>query len=308
MTRRWLWLALPLVACVPADEALGLGSVQFLFTASSRTTNGIYPGEFDASEGVRYRLDFDRVVLGFRTMTVGKIGAPDTCSYRGRGAASDVVFRPLGPSRGLVQTFNGISPVECPDVGAIFTVPGDTTVLDANATSEDLVELAQNGLHALVDATATPADDDSPPTKIQLRFNPVTTSTRFGGCREATGGKDGRGTRILVGQRDQATVYFAAENLFRQALSGGSLPFRVRPFIRADERGNADGVVTMDEIDDLPLSSLPGDFYQLPVSSTSNNVAGSYPSLGDFVRFLFRFTLLFRSENGLCTGNEPGSE
>lgn len=287
-----------LSACVPADEALGLGSVQFTVTASNRTKAGIYPGE--SRDG--YRVDFDRVVLGFRTMTVGKVGAPDTCSYRGRGAANDAVFRPLGPSPGLVQTFNGLSPVECPDVGAIFGLPTNATVLDANATSADLVELAERGLHAIIDATATPSDG-SGPLGIRLRFRPQTTSTRFGGCHEAT-----RGTRILEGKRDQVTVYFAAENLFREAISS-TVPFRIAPFAQADARGDADGVATMDEIDDLPLSAIPsGDFYQVPVSTTANNVAGAYPSLGDFVRFLFRFTLLYRTENGLCTGNEPGSQ
>ena len=39
------------------------------------------------------------------------------------------------------------------------------------------------------------------------------------------------GTRIPVGQRDQATVYFAAGEPVPVA-PGGSLPFRVWPFIR----------------------------------------------------------------------------
>lgn len=287
-------------ACVPADEAVGLGAVQFTFTASSRTKLGIYSGETRDS----YRVDFDRVILGFKTMTVGKIGAPNTCSYRGRGAIADAVFRPVGPRTGLVQTFNGISPVECPDVGVIFGAPSDTTVVDANATSDDLVELAQGGLHAIVDATATPDFFPSrDPIKIKLRFNPVTTSTRFGGCREAT-----RGTRILRGKRDEATVFFAAENLFREAISD-TVPFRIRPFVQADERGDGDGIVTMEELDNLPLSAIPdGDFYQIPVSATATNIQGRFPSLGDFVRFLFRNTMRFRTENGFCVGNEPGSE
>jgi hypothetical protein len=305
-------IALVVAACVPADEALGLGSVQFTFTASSHTKNDIYPGETQGpNDGGGYRVHFDRVILSFRTMTVGKLGAPDTCSYRGRGAVSDAVFRPLGAKTGLVQTFNGMSPVECPDVGVIFDAPTDTTVVDANATPQDLIELAQGGLHAIIDVTATPTDElpsnpiavPTRPTKIQLRFNPITTSTRFGGCREAT-----RGTRIRQGNRDEATVYFAAENLFRGAISS-TYPFRIRPFIQADERGNGDGVATMEEVDNMPLSAIPdNDLYQVPSSTSANNVQGRFPSLGDFVRFLFRFTLLYRTENGLCTGNEPGSD
>lgn len=297
-------LVLAFVACVPTDEALGLGSVQFTFTASTQTKSDVY----DTTD--HYRLHFDRVILSLRTMTVGKIGAPDTCSYRGRGAVSNAVFSPLGPAPGLVQTFNGISPVECPDVGAIFSAPTDVTVVDANATSKDLVELAQSGLHALVDVTATPVDGFTPPTSIRLRFHPATTATRFGGCRAATGtgGVDGRGTRILEGERDEATVFFAAENLFRDALTSRAA-LRARPFVQADELGDNDGVATMAELDQLPLTAIrEGEFYRVPTSATSSNVAGAFPSLGDFVRFLFRYTLLFRSEFGLCSGNEPGTE
>lgn len=296
---KWAIVIATLAACVPADDAVGLGSVQFTFTASSQTRGGIAVLR-PSADG--YRLTFDRVVLGFKTMTVGKIGAPDTCSYRGRGGVSDAVFSPIGATPGLVQTFNGIAPVSCPDVGVIFGIPDNGTVVDANATSDELVELAEDGLHALVDATATPVGADHTSTKIQLRFNPTTTSTRFGGCRADT-----RGTRILVGKRDEATVIFAAENLFRSVISASG-DIRILPFLLADSAGNRDGIVTMDEIDRLPLSSLGSLSYQVPLSATATNVAGAYPSLGDFVRFLFRFTVLFRTEQGECVGNEPGSE
>ena len=97
-----------------------------------------------------------------------------------------------------------------------------------------------------------------------------------------------------------AAVRFAAENLCREALST-SAGLRIEPFAKADLDGNADDVVTMDELDELRLSRLgQWDFYQLPNGTT----AGSF---GDFVRVLFRFSFLYRSE-GLCLGNEPGTE
>jgi hypothetical protein len=293
-----------LAACVPADDAVGLGSVQFTFTSSKRTLNGIIADE--TRDG--YALSFDRVLLSFKTMTVGKIGAPDTCSYRGRGATSDAVFDAKFGT-GLVQTFNGISPVLCPDVGVIFGEPDNATILDNGGTSDQLVELAEQHLHALIDVTATPDgsednDFETTPYKIQLRFEPIYTSTRFGGCREAT-----RGVKINVGERQTPSVYFAAENLFREAISN-SVAFRIHPFAQAD--ANRDHVVTMDELDALPLTEIPevDSFYQVPPSDTGTNEKkdfGDFASLGDFVRFLFRFTLLYQSENGLCVGNEPGS-
>jgi len=44
-----------------------------------------------------------------------------------------------------------------------------------------------------------------------------------------------------------------------------------------------------------------GQFYQLPDGSRRG-------TFGDYVRALFRFTVMFRTEDGLCIGNEPGAE
>jgi len=294
--RRLLLCALLVGACVPADEALSLGSVQFTFTASERTVDGLPSGQTRD----QYSVTFDRVVLGFKTMTVGKIGAPDTCSYRGRGAVTDVVF---DPRFGLVQTFNGIQPVDCPDVGVIFGAPENTTVPAEGTASNELVALAEGGFHALVDATATPPPRFGralEPYKLELRFDPITTSTRFGGCRAAT-----KGVRIIAGSRDSATVRFAAENLFRETISNSG-DIRVAPFAQADAQGNNDHVVTMAELDELQLSTIiAGDFYQLPTEARAVGASVSSGTFGDFVRFLFRFTLQFRNE-GLCIGNPPG--
>ncbi len=285
------WLGLGgLAACVPADEAVGLGSVQFTFKVSVQTQEGVTETEtLD-----RWALRFDRVVLGFKTMTLGRIGDTDICSFRGRGARSDVVF---DPRFGVVQTFNGIQPAECPDVGIIFGPPGSETTLGEGVTSKDLIELAEGDpAHAIVEATATKQTEfSSRKLRIRLRFDSLRTATRFGGCRAAA-----RGVRILEGRRDEVSVRFAAENLFREALST-SAGFRIEPFAKADLDGNADDVVTMDELDELRLSRLAQwDFYQLPNGTT----AGSF---GDFVRVLFRFSFSYRSE-GLCLGNEPGTE
>jgi len=293
---RWCALACAaaLSACVPADEAIGLGSVQFTFRASPMTQEGI-----QESETVdRWSIDFDRIVLGFKTMTIGQVGVADVCSYRGRGAATDVVF---DPRLGVVQTFNGLQPVQCPDVGIIFGPPWDTTTLGDGATSQDLVELGTGRpAHAIVEATANRRRfSGSGPTtlRIALRFDTDLTSSRFGGCRAAA-----RGIRILEGERDQVSVRFAAERLFAEAISTNAR-LRVAPFAVADREGNDDGIVTMDELDSLPLWELGvvGEFYQLPDGSR----AGSF---GDFVRVLFRFTIMFRNDDGLCVGNEPGSE
>lgn len=283
-----LTLGLGLASCVPTDEALDLGSVAFHVTASERTRRGLSTEE--SVDG--WALRFDRVVLGFKTMTIGTFGDEDTCAYRGRGAASNVVFDPL---RGVVQTFNGLRPVACPDVGVILGPPDDATTLAGGATWDDLVELASDEpAHAVVEATAW---RDARPgggrdrVRIALRFDTARTSAMFGGCRAATE----RGVRAVAGEREEVRVRFAAEALFREAIST-TAGVRVQPFVQADARGDDDGVVTMDDLDALPLADVFGEFYQLPNGSRAG-------SLGDYVRTLFRFTLGFR-EAGLCVGHE----
>jgi hypothetical protein len=295
-----LGLALGVSACVPADDASGLGSVEFYIGASDITAGresdlGAPPYAL-SDDG--WRIQFERVLLGFKTMTIGKIGFADVCSYRGRGALSDVVF---DPRVGIQQTFNGIQPVECPDVGIILGAPGPQTTFAGGATAGDVFDLAAGrAAHAIVEASARYVGGGPPraPVRIQLRFDSERTTRRFAGCREET-----RGVTVLPSQRDSAIVRFSAELLFRDALSP-TARLIMAPFLQADASGDRDGVITMDELDALPLvfvETETGPRYRLP-----NGAREGF--FGDWLRALFRFAFKFRSAFGTCTGTEPGIE
>jgi hypothetical protein len=275
-----------LAACVPADDAAGFGSVQFAFKASPGT---------ERSERVvltddGWLLRFDRVVLGFKTMTIDKIGSTDVCAFRGRGLASDVVF---DPRVGLEQTFNGIQAADCPDVGILFGPPGSTTTLGGGATSRDLTDLlADPPAHAIVEATATPVGRFAesvagPGVRILLRFDPSRTTTQFGGCRAGT-----RGVTIVPGKRDLVSVRFAAERLFRDGTQPNA-ELRIGPFFDADS--DEDGIVTMKELDAFRLNDSLGG-------------AAAVRTLGDSVRNHFRSAFTFRDEDGVCVGSPPGTQ
>lgn len=284
-------VALALAACVPADEALALGSVSFTVNASHAAESGFVTADVMNDGTIGWNIRFDRVVLGFRTVTIGKVGDDDRCAFRGRGERSDVVF---DPRAGLVQTFNGIKPADCEDVGIFLAPPGDTTDVGPGVVPADLFDLAADPVaHAIVEATAR---HDEETFRVRLRFDTTRTASRFGGCAAAV-----RGIRVVANERKSATITFSPENLFRDALGFGS-NLRLTPFMEADENGDGDGIATMTEIDALPLARLRGfgDFYQLP----NGTIAGSF---GDYLRALFRFTFRYR-ESGSCFGNEPGSE
>lgn len=282
--------ALPLLAlcaaaaCVPADQALELGATQFTLGATSLTISGV-SSNLTADH---FEIAFGRIVLGFKTMTIGKVGSSNTCSYRGSAQRADVVY---DPRHGPIQSFNGIQPVVCPDVGMIFGAPDGASTLGAGVPSSDLVALAVDApAHAIVDATTTSPSGET--WTVHMRFDTARTASRFGGCHL----DDARGVSILARQRDEAPVLFGAENLFRELLNDNTSEMRGAAFAIADRNG--DHVTTMPEIDATPLSDLGGDAYQL--------VDGSQDGFfGDYLRQLFRFTVYFRNMEGACVGNDP---
>ena len=285
----------PPLACVPADEALPLGSAQF--TVTGRGSPRVFT-ENDVRDGWNIRID--RFVIAFRTMTIVNLQNSDQCSYRGRGAASNVVFE--GVEGTLVQAFNGLKPGACPDVGLRLGVPDDRTTLGEGATFADLVNLA-SGIPAIaqLEATATHAAEDFPETAartmhLSLRFDATRTSIAFGGCRDAT-----RGAKIRPEARDAILVSFATEAFFRDVIAP-SAALRFDPFADADRFGNGDQTITMEELDAVRLADVaqvyPG-VYQLPSGASTG-------TFGDYVRAQFQFSLKF-GDGGLCNGIEPGT-
>jgi hypothetical protein len=291
-------LAVPVLlaaSCVPADEALPLGSAQFTVTGRGSPRTLTEDRVADA-----WSVVVDRFVLSFQSMTIVNLLDSDQCAYRGRGAQVNTVFD--GTSGSLVQAFNGIKPGDCPDVGMRLASPDDRFVVGEGATTDDLVGLASGSpAHALFEATATRGAGGGRPegarVKIRLRFDTERTARSFGGCRDAI-----RGARIRPEARYAVFVAFAAEAFFRDAVST-SAQLRVEPFAFADASGDGDGTVTMDELDAVSLVSIRarfGPFYQLPSGARSG-------SFGDYVRAQFQFAVTF-GNGGLCNGIEPGTE
>lgn len=280
-------------SCVPADEALPLGSAQFTITGrgSPRTL----------SEDVvieRWSIHVDRFLLSFRTMTIVNLQDSEQCAYRGRGAQMNVVFD--GAEGSVVQAFNGLKPGDCPDVGMRLGAPDDRSVPGDGATAADIAALATGRpAHALFEATAVrkarpPLTTEDETLHLSLRFDSDRSASSFGGCRDAI-----RGARIRPEARYAVFVNVAAEAFFRDAISSNA-QLSIDPFVRADRAGNDDGEVTMDELDDFPLSSAGGSFYQLPNGSRRG-------SFGDYVRAQLMFAVRY-GEGGLCNGIEPGTE
>lgn len=279
-------------ACVPADEALPLGSAQF--TVTGRGSPRVMSEEVFVDD---WSVHVDRFVLSFHTMTIVNLTDSGQCAYRGRGAETNVVFD--GTEGSVVQAFNGIKPGDCTDVGIRLGPPDDLTTVGEGATPSDLIALATGRpAHALFEATATHKRSFGAPLehevlRLSLRFDTERTASAFGGCRDAI-----RGVKIRPEARYAVFVAIAAEAFFRDAISQ-SAQLRVTPFAQADVQANSDGIVTMDELDAFPLDQAGGPFYELP-SGTKN------ASFGDYVRAQFMFAVKY-GNGGLCNGIEPGT-
>jgi hypothetical protein len=280
-------------ACVPADQALPLGSLEFDMKASHITTEGI-----PASTVVDgWAITVDRALLALKTITIGETGDPSKCSYRGRGQQGDVVF---DPRYGNVQIFNGVEPDVCPDVGFVLQPPDSNTIPGAGATGKDLQMLAEgNPAHAYLEMTAT-SGETGQVYQLTLRFETDSTPSRFGGCQAGV-----KGVQVVANQRIRSTIAFAADAVFRQSIDPNAA-LRFLPFKDADDpkvtaAANGDGVITMAELDALPLDAARrySDTYQLQDGSTA-------ASFGTFVREQLKFAFFF-DEDGACVGDDPGT-
>ncbi len=292
-----LALAFVLVACVPADEAIPTGSAQF--TIFAKDEDLFLSHERFVALGQGWDIEIERAMVSFKTMTIGKVGVADQCSYRGRGARNNVLF---DLSRGNVQTFNGIQPGDCPDVGLVLGIPDLATTLGEGTTVADIgAMVAAPASHFIIAGRAIPAtprfagDRPSEPYRFYLRFDPARTTTSYGGCRDTM-----RGVHIVPEERQRANVTFNPAAIFRQAIAPG-VPLDFRPFARADIDSNDDKLVTMDELDQVKLSSVRQGFSQLYVLP-DGQLDGTF---GDFVRAQLRFVFQY-GESGVCNGNPPG--
>ncbi|MBS2018205.1 MAG: hypothetical protein JST00_35365 [Deltaproteobacteria bacterium] len=288
------------VACVPSDEALPTGSAEF--TLFTKDDDLYLPVTRFVDRRRRWDVRIDRIRGSFKTVTIGQVGVPEQCSYRGRGALSNLIF---DLSRGNTQTFNGIQPGLCPDVGIVFGAPDSATTLGAGMTVADLADMVVAPTsHVIIEGTATPraapGDDPTPPYRLLLRFDTARTTTTWGGCRDS---ESRRGVTIVPEQRQRADMLFRPQAIFREIIAP-TANLRFEPLALADDDGNRDGIVTMDELDDITLASVRqiagSQTYVLPDGVQAG-------SLGDYVRAQLRFVFQFNGA-GICNGNPAGVE
>lgn len=287
-------------SCIPDDDAPRLGSVAFTFGASRLTTAGFSARTM--ADG--WTLTVTRVLLSYDSVTVSETTDGDAsipglvisdrkCAYRGRGARRHVVF---DPRFGNLQTLNGMEPGECPDVGFVLEAPGVDTEPGLGATGADVAELAADPpAVALFEARASRRGKS---VEVKLRFDRARSPSAFTACQVATGVGLSRGVVVRAGERQQLSFQFLAESLFRDDIGGAFLRFD--PWERADVSfGDGDGVVTMSDLDAVPLTAVRGGPYTL----ASGSRRGTF---GDFVRQQLGYAFGYL-DTGFCSPSASAS-
>lgn len=288
-------------ACVPTDEALPTGSAEF--TIYAKDDELYVPADNLGSFGRRWNVRFDRIRMSFKTVTIGQVGVPEQCSYRGRGARSNVIF---DLSRGNIQTFNGLGAGDCPDVGVVLGLPDLATTLGAGMTVDDIgAMLAPPASHVIVEGRATPADPGdvaTQPYSFLLRFDTARSATTFGGCRSQV---LRRGVRIVPEQRQHERITF---NPFPLLFLKNGSQATFEHLAAADDDGNRDGIVTMEELDQMTLErcrQVVGSTFDRSICTLRDNVTTG--TVGDLVRDHLRDVIRY-NDVGPCNGNPPGVE
>lgn len=250
--------ALELVAC---GEATGEGDVEFTVWGEDYIEQEIPAEEFEDGFSVSY----DEFLVVLSDVTVAGGDGPEQTIERAR--LYDLTKpgpHPLGTLRNLPEGAHR-------EVSYRHPAADDDTTRDDSASAAQLAFMRQNELRLYASGRATSPDDES-----------FTFAWGFGGtieyrdCVDVRGGQQTHGIVVGDGTLEKHQLTIHGDHLFYDDLASPDALLRFQALADAD--ANADGEVTLAELDQVRLASLSSD-------------AGSYgvgafdiDDLGAFVR------------------------
>jgi len=159
--------------------------------------------------------------------------------------------------------------------------PGDL------ATAEDVALLLADQATVHVEGTATS------PTGAQKTFNwSFGTPTYFEGCHGEQDGKEVDGVLVTNGGTQNVELTVHGDHLFYDDLQSEEAVPRFQALADAD--ANNDGLITLEELDQVPLYTIP-----IEKGTYGTGALGNVNTLGDYERTLSRTIGHYRGE-GSC--------
>jgi hypothetical protein len=167
--------------------------------------------------------------------------------------------------------------------------PGDL------ATDADVALLQTDQASVHVEGTATS------PANTQKTFSwSFAPATLFQGCHGEQDGKEVEGVLVTNGGTQEVELTVHGDHMFYDDLQSEEGGPRFQAYADAD--ANADGTVTLEELDQVPLYTIP-----VEKGTYGTGALGNVNTLGQYVRTLARTIGHYRGE-GSCNSKEVGGQ
>jgi hypothetical protein len=176
--------------------------------------------------------------------------------------------------RVLARRYNAVEVVIAPSTSAVA----------AGAEAADVAFMTEGGWSVHVEGRAA---RDANEATFAWSF---ATATRAQGCQTVG---DGEGQVVRAGHDNEAQLTVHGDHLFFDDLAAGDAAMRFEPLFLSDgaDGSEANGVITLEELGAVDLTTLPPDRY---------GNAGNAETLADFVAALSRTLVHFNGE-GECS-------
>lgn len=283
-------------ACLPLDTRPEPGSVLVTMKAAPSTIDGV-----STTDG--WKVTFERVLV--------VIGRPaldgDNCEAYGEADYFHLFDGRLPTAQKLAIVYGLHS---CTLSYRVRNADSET-VLGAGITEEDrkLMRTGADdpytqgfGVSILLRGSAT----KSGVTK-RFDWSMRRDRIRYEKCSLEGKESDDTGTELSLSAGDALTVELQvhAETVLQNLLLAEKSQPRFDPIALADDRGNGDGNVTLEELDKIPLSDVGVDVVEL---GKELDVAGSWKSLGELVYDGLMPRMIRPGVSGRCSTTFPPEE
>jgi hypothetical protein len=267
--------------CIAAVAVLALnacaseeyGSATFTTWGEPYIERGIPAGDGGFVDG--WSLKYDKFLVNFHQIRVatlaGEVAATSSDSY----FVDNVV-----PGRKRLVTFDDVTAKAWDNVGYQIKPAVGTAEIVAG-DSADLEMMVEAGYSIYVQGSAQ--KDDVIKT-FALGF---TTATQYGECHSERSGKDTAGIVVTDGSEDTSELTTHGDHFFYDRLQGSAgsnieTSLRFDTIAAADDIGDADGDITLAELENQPIDVKLYDPSGLPAANMKDFMTGLARTVGHF--------------------------
>ncbi len=275
--------ALGASACSTSEE--GQGTVVITTWGEEYIEEGL-PSEVFPED--HWSVKYDKFLIVYRNVTISNDGEEVVAELE-HPLVFDMAKKTKGTPRtlGRFELEAGHWPHLSYQVGPIT----DDAEAGDLATEADVTLLQDEEATIHVEGTATSPEGDE--KTFSWSFSPATL---FDECHGEQDGKEVEGVLVTNGGTEEVELTVHGDHMFYDDLQSEQAVPRFQAYADADS--NADGEVTLEELDAVPLYTIPAE-----KGSYGTGALGNVDTLGQYVRTLSRTIGHYRGE-GSCHSKE----